>query len=89
MAGVVYKYTGTKSSTTLKVTGIDLFSAGDFNAPDSEILYKQNKGIYKKFLVKDDQLIGAIVLGDSEDIKTALRIFQGKESVDQLKKLVN
>ncbi len=88
MAGKTTKYHGIHSSTTLKVSGISLFSAGDFNREDAEILSSQNGNLYKKFLIKDNQLIGAIVLGDAHAAKIANRIYAGKERLDKLEEIV-
>jgi nitrite reductase (NADH) large subunit len=64
------RYTGSLTSTKLKVTGIDLFSAGDFSggAGCEEItLSDPLGGIYKKLVIKDDKLIGACLYGDTVD----------------------
>ena len=64
------RYEGSVTSTKLKVTGIDLFSAGDFNGDDSteEIVMKDvNRGIYKKIVLKDNKIHGAVMYGDTVD----------------------
>ena len=64
------RYTGSQTSTKLKVTGIDLFSAGNFTGgPDCEeiVLSDPYAGVYKKLVVKDDKLIGACLYGDTVD----------------------
>ena len=88
MAGKRTKYHGIHPSTTLKVSGISLFSAGDFNREDAEILSSQNDNLYKKFLIKDNQLIGAIVLGDASAAKIANKIYTGKEQLDKLEEIL-
>jgi nitrite reductase (NADH) large subunit len=63
-------YTGSQVSTKLKVTGIDLFSAGNFTGgPDCEevVLSDAAGGVYKKLVLKDDKLIGACLYGDTVD----------------------
>ncbi len=71
LAGEAAKdYTGSVTSTKLKVTGIDLFSAGDFGeAPDrDEIVYRDaTRGIYKRLILKDNRIIGAVLYGDTQD----------------------
>ncbi|WP_424986449.1 nitrite reductase large subunit NirB [Microbulbifer sp. S227A] len=57
-------------STKLKVTGCDLFSAGDFaEGPGREdIVFRDPaRGIYKRLVLQDDQLIGAVMYGDTAD----------------------
>ncbi len=64
------RYTGSLTSTKLKVTGIDLFSAGDFagGAGTEEIVMSDPfGGVYKKLVIKDDKLIGACLYGDTVD----------------------
>ena len=64
------RYQGSLTSTKLKVTGIDLFSAGDFSGGnDSEeiILSDPVGGVYKKLVLKDDKLVGACLYGDTVD----------------------
>jgi nitrite reductase (NADH) large subunit len=58
------------TSTKLKVTGIDLFSAGDFmGGEDAEeiLLSDPVGGVYKKLVIKNDKLIGACLVGDTAD----------------------
>lgn len=63
-------YKGSVTSTKLKVTGIDLFSAGDFTGNDETeeiVLHDAVGGIYKKLVIKDDKIIGAVLYGDTAD----------------------
>lgn len=64
------QYLGSTVSTKLKVTGIDLFSAGDFNPRDGdeEIVFRDlRRGVYKKLVVRDDRIAGAVLYGDVAD----------------------
>ena len=64
------RYVGSLTSTKLKVTGIDLFSAGNFagGAGTEEIIMSDPKGgVYKKLVLKDDKLVGACLYGDTVD----------------------
>jgi len=64
------RYEGSQVSTKLKVTGIDLFSAGDFlGGKDSEeiILSDPVGGVYKKLVIRDNRLVGACLYGDTVD----------------------
>jgi nitrite reductase (NADH) large subunit len=64
------RYTGSQTSTKLKVTGIDLFSAGNFTGgPDCEEIVMSDPygGVYKKLVIKDDKLVGACLYGDTVD----------------------
>lgn len=64
------KYEGSMVSTKLKVTGIDLFSAGDFTGDDeTEEIVMQDAagGVYKKVVIKDNKIQGAVLYGDTVD----------------------
>lgn len=63
-------YAGSTTSTKLKVTGVDLFSAGDFaEAPDREdIVFRDpGRGVYKRLVLQDNRIIGAVMYGDTAD----------------------
>ncbi|MBO6634728.1 nitrite reductase large subunit NirB [Parvibaculum sp.] len=63
-------YRGSVVSTKLKVTGVDVFSAGDFAAGDGreDIVYRDAaRGIYKRIVISEDRVIGAVLYGDTED----------------------
>ena len=63
-------YEGSITSTKLKVTGIDLFSAGDFTGDDStdELVFQDKaRGVYRKLVVKDNRIQGAVMYGDTID----------------------
>ncbi|WP_353474159.1 nitrite reductase large subunit NirB [Salipiger sp. H15] len=57
-------------STKLKVTGCDLFSAGDFAEAEGreDIVYRDPaRGIYKRLVIEADRLVGAVMYGDTAD----------------------
>ena len=64
------RYEGSVTSTKLKVTGIDLFSAGDFNESEGDetlVMQDSSQGIYKKLVVRDNKIKGAVMYGDTMD----------------------
>lgn len=64
------RYLGTVTSTKLKVTGIDLFSAGDFmggEGTEEIVMSDPFDGVYKKLVLKDGKLVGACLYGDTAD----------------------
>ena len=66
----IARYEGSVTSTKLKVTGIDLFSAGEFNEDEGDetlVLQDPAVGIYKKLVIKDDKIKGAVMYGDTLD----------------------
>ncbi|MEM6666139.1 MAG: nitrite reductase large subunit NirB [Pseudomonadota bacterium] len=70
LTGAAAEYTGSVTSTKLKVTGIDLFSAGDFaDGEDREeiVLRDAMGGIYKRLVLQDNKIIGVVLYGDTAD----------------------
>jgi len=66
----IRRYAGSQVSTKLKVTGIDLFSAGDFQGGEDDeeiVLSDPAGGVYKKLVVRQDRLVGACLYGDTVD----------------------
>ena len=63
-------YTGSVTSTKLKVSGIDLFSAGDFSEGDDSdeiVLRDPTRGIYKRIVLRGDRVRGAVLYGEIDD----------------------
>jgi len=86
------RYLGSQVSTKLKVTGIDLFSAGDFMGEEgtqSLVLRDPIRGIYKKLVLKGDILVGACLYGDIQDGSWYFDLIkQGKHITDCRRTLV-
>jgi nitrite reductase (NADH) large subunit len=64
------RYTGSVTSTKLKVTGIDLFSAGNYmggEGTEEIVLNDPYGGVYKKLVIKDNKLVGGVMYGDTAD----------------------
>ncbi|HML83025.1 MAG TPA: nitrite reductase large subunit NirB [Thiomonas arsenitoxydans] len=64
------RYTGSQTSTKLKVTGIDLFSAGNFmggEGCEDIVLSDPFSGVYKRLVIQGDKLVGACLYGDTVD----------------------
>ncbi len=76
-------YMGSMVSTQLKVTGIDLFSAGDFmGSPTSEALVMRDarRGIYKRIVIENNRVRGAVLYGDVKDAAWYLELMtQGRD----------
>jgi nitrite reductase (NADH) large subunit len=82
------RYTGSLTSTKLKVTGIDLFSAGEFQggAGTEEIVMSDPfAGVYKKLVVKDDKLIGACLYGDTIDGSWYFKLLRDGRSIADIR----
>jgi nitrite reductase (NADH) large subunit len=77
-------YDGSRVATKLKVMGVDLSVMGDHTprAGDEEIRYvEESSGVYKKLLVRNGRLAGAILLGDTSRAPRLLQLFDRGEAV--------
>ena len=82
------RYVATLTSTKLKVTGIDLFSAGDFagDATTEEIVFRDaSRGVYKKLIIKEKNILGAIAYGDSIDGSWYLQLMRDKTDISSIR----
>jgi nitrite reductase (NADH) large subunit len=78
------EYTGSRLATKLKVAGVDLSVMGEHTARegDEEIHYVEHaRGIYKKLLVREGRLAGAILLGDTSRGAQLLQLFDRAQEV--------
>ncbi|MNB81727.1 Nitrite reductase [NAD(P)H] [compost metagenome] len=77
-------YEGSVTSTKLKVSGVDVFSAGRYEEPaGSRALRYQDEidGVYKKLVIEDDKLIGAVLFGDTADGPQLFSLIKSGESI--------
>jgi NAD(P)H-nitrite reductase large subunit len=78
-------YTGSRLSTTLKVMGVDLVSMGEINAsgPDCEVLshFDPAGSVYRKLVIRNQQLAGAILLGTTDVGGRLQRLFKSCENL--------
>ncbi|MFN3732384.1 nitrite reductase large subunit NirB [Comamonas testosteroni] len=82
------RYLGSLTSTKLKVTGIDLFSTGDFQGGgDTEEILMSDPyaGVYKKLVIKDDKLVGACLYGDTVDGSWYFKLLREGRSVADIR----
>ena len=72
-------------ATSLKITGVDVFSAGALMAADEtddEItLRDDSRGLYKKIVLRDGKLVGAVLYGDVADGQWYLQLMRDKQDV--------
>src|SRR6266446_3350107 len=64
------RYAGSVTSTKLKVTGIDLFSAGEFTGgagTEDIVLNDALGGVYKRVVLRENRIVGAVLYGDTAD----------------------
>ncbi len=82
------RYTGSVTSTKLKVTGIDVFSAGDFQGgSDTEdiVLHDPGLGLYKRVVLKNNVLVGAVMIGDTADGAWYFKLLKDRQDVHEMR----
>ena len=69
LAGRPARYEGSLLATSLKVSGVPVFSMGDFEGEGAEtiVLEDEGAGSYRKLVVRDDRLAGVVLFGDTGD----------------------
>ncbi|MGA7808638.1 NAD(P)/FAD-dependent oxidoreductase [Bradyrhizobium sp.] len=81
-------YRGSVVSTNLKVSGVSVFSAGDFVGSDgseSILLNDVRRGTYKKLVVADGRLTGAVLIGDVGDALWYLELIRNRQSIAKIR----
>lgn len=81
-------YSGSTLSTRLKISGIDLFSAGDYLGDETTeelILLDEKVGIYKKLVIYDDKIIGVVLYGDTHDASWYLKLLKEETNISDLR----
>lgn len=82
------EYHGSVTATNLKVSGVNLFSAGDFlGGEGTQCLVMRDKapGHYKKLVLKDDKLVGAVLFGDTVDALWYLDLIRRQMPIAQMR----
>ena len=76
-------------ATSLKITGVDVFSAGALMAADDNddeiTLRADNRGLYKKIILRDGKLVGAVLYGDVADGQWYLQLMRDKTDVSAMR----
>ena len=82
------RYEGSILSTKLKVTGIDLFSAGDFIGNDETeeiVLHDAIGGVYKKLVIRNNRIVGGIMVGDTADGSWYLQLLRDAQDIHDIR----
>lgn len=88
MAGGEAAYTGTTVSNLLKVVGIDLFAVGDIDAEhnfESIISTSDEAPMYKKLVLRDNRIIGAILYGDVKDRTRIVKAIEAETDIGNIR----
>lgn len=84
LCGEAASYDGSVLATNLKVSGVNVFSAGDFiGAPGTEqiVLTDPGLGSYKKLVIANGKLVGAVLFGDTGDGLWYLELIRAGASI--------
>jgi nitrite reductase (NADH) large subunit len=83
-------YEGSVLSTQLKVSGVEVFSAGDFNESEDKKAIKvfdEQDGIYKKIVLRGNQIVGAVLFGDSSEGGRLFSMIQKEADISETSKI--
>jgi nitrite reductase (NADH) large subunit len=84
LAGRTASYPGSVVATNLKVSGVSVFSAGDFLGTDGSeaiMLSDIRRGTYKKLVIADGRLVGAVLVGDTADALWYLDLIRERKQI--------
>jgi nitrite reductase (NADH) large subunit len=89
LAGRTAAYGGSIVATNLKVSGVSVFSAGDFMGADGSeaiMLNDVKGGTYKKLVIADGRLTGAVLVGDVADALWYLELIRNRQPIARIRK---
>jgi nitrite reductase (NADH) large subunit len=89
LAGRNTAYGGSVVATNLKVSGVSVFSAGEFLGSDRSeamVLNDIKRGTYKKLVIEDGRLTGAVLVGDTADALWYLEMIRSHEKIAGVRK---
>ena len=88
LAGRDARYAGSVLATNLKVSGANVFSAGDFLGADGTeeiVLSDPGLGVYKKLVIADGRLVGAVLFGDTADGLWYLDLIRSEADIENIR----
>jgi nitrite reductase (NADH) large subunit len=88
LAGKTASYQGSVVATNLKVSGVSVFSAGDFigtEGSEAILLSDARRGTYKKLVIADGRLTGAVLIGDTADALWYLDLIRNRKPVADIR----
>lgn len=88
LAGEPASYRGSLLATNLKVSGIGVFSAGEFEAGEGAqtiVLRDSATGLYRKFVIRDGRLIGCVLVGETQGALFYLRLIRSGQDISAIR----
>jgi nitrite reductase (NADH) large subunit len=83
-------YEGSVVFTKLKVSGVDVFSAGIFQEEEgikAIRIHDESEGIYKKIMIADEKIVGTVMFGDTSDSSRILSYMRSEMNIGTMKKV--
>ncbi len=83
-------YKGSVLSTQLKVSGVEVFSAGDFMEGDDKKslkIFDEQDGIYKKIVLRGNKIVGAVLFGDSKEGSRLFSMIKKEADISDTEKI--
>lgn len=87
----VAEYKTLPSATKLKVTGINLYSLGDFNGDDDCDIIRfsdPSVGIYKKLVIKNNHIVGLVLYGETADGAWYQSLLEQRTNIEEMRELL-
>lgn len=83
-----HMYTGSDISTKLKISGVDVFSAGEFDNENDEIMCSKDHSLNtrKRLSIRDNKLVGAVLFGDSTDGLFYFDLIKNETDITEMRK---
>lgn len=91
LAGGAAGYAGSVVATNLKVSGVSVFSAGDFIGADGSeaiVLNDVRRGTYKKLVIAQGRLTGAVLVGDVADALWYLELIRSRAPIADIRSVM-
>lgn len=88
LAGGRERYTGSLLATNLKVSGVGVFSAGEFEAGEGDetiVLRDRFAGIYRKFVLREGRLAGCVLVGDTQGALFYLGLIRSGQDISAIR----
>lgn len=88
LAGTEAGYAGSLLSTNLKVSGVGVFSAGEFEAGDGAeivVLRDRSSGVYRKFVLRQGRLAGCVLVGDTSGALFYLGLIRSQQDISPIR----
>jgi len=88
LAGQQANYSGSLLATNLKVSGVGVFSAGEFEAGEgveTVVLRDRAAGIYRKFVLREGRLVGCVLVGDTQGALFYLGLIRSGQDISGIR----